>query len=26
MEKIGSLPSEYLRHVEEGLKAALDLD
>ena len=26
MEKIGSLPSEYLRHVEEGLKAALDLN
>ena len=25
-KKVGSLPSESLREVEEGLKAALDLD
>jgi mRNA-degrading endonuclease toxin of MazEF toxin-antitoxin module len=25
-KKVGSLPSESLREVEEGLKAAMDLD
>jgi mRNA-degrading endonuclease toxin of MazEF toxin-antitoxin module len=25
-KRVGSLPSESLREVEEGLKAALDLD